>query len=104
MLGVPSFALEYLIGYASAEGVVMARIEIGKFLAADTRVCGGRLIFRGSRVSVSDVLELVAAGYSAKDVSKQYRGVITPNAITEAVSLTRRGVVREVSPKAKTAA
>lgn len=68
----------------------MARIEIGKHLAADTRVCGGRLIFRGTRVAVSDALELVAAGYSAQAISNQYRGMITAAAVAEAVSLTRR--------------
>jgi uncharacterized protein (DUF433 family) len=82
----------------------MARIEIGKHLAADTRVCGGRLIFRGTRLAVSDALELVAAGYSAEAISNQYRGIITPAAVAEAVSLTRRGIIREVMPRAKTAA
>jgi len=35
----------------------MARVEIGRHLATDTRVCGGRLIFKGTRILVSDVLE-----------------------------------------------
>jgi uncharacterized protein (DUF433 family) len=82
----------------------MARIEVGKHLAADTRVCGGRLIFRGTRLAVSDALELVAAGYSAEAISNQYRGIIAPAAVAEAVSLTRRGIIREVMPRAKTAA
>lgn len=34
----------------------MARIEIGKYLASDSRVCGGRLIFKGSRIKVADAL------------------------------------------------
>ena len=77
----------------------MARIEIGKYLAADTRICGGRLIFKGSRILVSDALELAHAGHSPEGVAQQYRGVITPEAVHEALSLTRRGVVREVVPK-----
>lgn len=81
----------------------MARIEIGKHLAADTRVCGGRLIIRGSRILVSDVLELMHAGYKPEAVARQYRGIISPEAVREAVSLTRRGVVKEVVGK-KTAA
>lgn len=81
----------------------MARIEIGKHLAADTRVCAGRLIFKGSRILVSDVLELTHAGYTPQAVAQQYRGVISPKAVREAVSLTRRGVVKEVVAK-KTAA
>ena len=63
----------------------MARIEIGKHLAADTRVCGGRLVFRGTRIAVGDALELLASAYSAKAVSKQYRGMITPGAVAEAL-------------------
>ena len=82
----------------------MARIEIGKYLAADTRICSGRLIFRGTRILVSDALDLVEAGYSPQDVAMQYRGLISPKAVREAVSLTRQGIVREVSAKTKTAA
>jgi uncharacterized protein (DUF433 family) len=68
----------------------MARIEIGKHLAADTRICGGRLIVRGSRILVSDVLELADAGYSAAAISRQYRGIISADAVREAVSLTSK--------------
>ena len=81
----------------------MARIEIGKHLAADTRVCGGRLILRGSRILVSDVLELTQAGYSPTAISRQYRGIISADAVREAVSLTSRGMVTEIGRK-KTAA
>jgi len=63
----------------------MARIEIGKYLVADTRICGGRLVFRGTRIAVGDALELLAAGYSTGAVSKQYRGMITPEAVAEAL-------------------
>ena len=82
----------------------MARIEIGNHLAADTRVCGGRLIFKGSRILVSDALELAQAGYPAKAIARQYRDVISPAAVREAVSLTRRGVVKEIFVKPRTAA
>ena len=81
----------------------MARIEIGKYLAADTRVCGGRLILKGSRILVSDVLELTGAGYSPEAIARQYRGLISPDAVREAVSLTSRGMVTEIGRK-KTAA
>jgi uncharacterized protein (DUF433 family) len=75
----------------------MARLEIGKYLATDTRVCGGRLIFRGTRILVADVLELLAAGYAASEIARQYRDKITVAAVREAVQLTSRGVVREVT-------
>jgi uncharacterized protein (DUF433 family) len=82
----------------------MARIEIGKYLAVDTRVCGGRLIFKGSRILVSDALELFTAGYTPEAVAKQYRGLITPDAVREAKSLVLRGFVKEVSSRVKAAA
>ncbi|HEX5731638.1 MAG TPA: DUF433 domain-containing protein [Blastocatellia bacterium] len=78
----------------------MARIEIGRHLAADTRVCGGRLIFKGTRILVADALELSAAGYSPEAVAEQYHRIITPDAVREALSLIRRGVVREAATRA----
>ena len=75
----------------------MARLEIGKYLATDTRVCGGRLIFRGTRILVADALELLAAGYAADEVARQYGERVTAAAVREAVRLTSRGVVREVA-------
>ena len=74
----------------------MARIEIGKYLAADSRVCGGRLIFKGTRILVSDAIELTKAGYTPQAIARQYRGIITEKNVREALALTRRGVVREV--------
>jgi len=77
----------------------MARLEIGKHLAVDSRVCGGRLIFRRTRILVSDALELLDAGYSAEEVAGQYRGAVRVGAVDEARTLTRRGVVREVTSR-----
>lgn len=67
-------------------------------------MCGGRLIFKGSRILVSDALELAHAGYTPRAIARQYRGIITPEAVDEALSLTRRGLVKEVISKTKTAA
>lgn len=82
----------------------MARIEIGKHLAADTRTCGGRLIFKGTRIKVADALELSERGYEPEAIADQYYGIITPEAVKEALSFIRRGIVREVTAKAKKAA
>ena len=82
----------------------MARIEIGRQLTIDTRVCGGRLIFKGARILVSDVLELLRAGFTPEQISQEYRGLITPEAVREAVTFSRKGIVREVLPKTKTVA
>lgn len=82
----------------------MARIEIGQHLATDTRVCGGRLIFKGTRILVSDVLELLQQGFTPEQISQDYKGLISVAAVHEAVTFSAKGIVREVLPKAKTAA
>lgn len=82
----------------------MARIEIGKYLAADTRVCNGRLIFRGTRILVSDAVELTKAGYTPDAIARQYRGAVTARGVREALRFTQRGIVREIPPRARRAA
>ncbi len=82
----------------------MARIEIGRYLATDTRVCRGRLVFRGFRILVSDVLELLRTGLTPEQVSQEYCDVISAEAVREAVAFSRKGIVREVLSTTKTAA
>jgi uncharacterized protein (DUF433 family) len=82
----------------------MARVEIGKHLAVDTRVCGGRLFFKGTRIMVADAVELAEEGYSAEAIAQQYRGAITPEAVNEALTLVHKGMVKEVESQPQTAA
>lgn len=82
----------------------MARLEIGKHLVVDSRVCAGRVIFKGTRILVSDVLQLAEAGYQPETIVRQYRGMITSEAVREALTLTRRGIIREVLPRTQAAA
>ena len=82
----------------------MARVEIGKHLAVDKRVCGGRLIFKGTRIMVADAVELAEDGYSPQAIARQYRGAITPEAVSEALELVRKGIVKEIESQPQTAA
>lgn len=82
----------------------MARIEIGKHLAVDSRVCGGRLIFRGTRIMVADAVELADAGYSVEQIVEQFWKIITKEAVEEALKFVRKGIVKEVDLQAQTAA
>ncbi len=68
----------------------MARTEIGNYLAIDTRVCGGRVIFKGSRIMVSDAIELSEAGYTPEQIAHQYWDIITPEAVEEALRLAQQ--------------
>lgn len=59
--------------------------ELGKHIVADPEVCHGKPTFRGTRVFVRDVLEMVAQGTDWDVIIKEWRGSITKEAITEAI-------------------
>ncbi|MBI4170472.1 MAG: DUF433 domain-containing protein [Candidatus Aenigmarchaeota archaeon] len=60
------------------------RVEISKRIVADTEICHGKPTFRGTRILVGDILELVAAGESAGKLMKSYPG-LTRDMIREAL-------------------
>jgi uncharacterized protein (DUF433 family) len=56
-----------------------------RIICADPNVCHGQPTFRGTRILVSDVLELVAAGMNWDDIIKECHGGIARSAIAEAI-------------------
>ena len=48
------------------------RIEINKHIVADSEICHGKPTFKGTRVLVSDIVELVAAGESVEMIIDGY--------------------------------
>lgn len=60
---------------------------IGRFIVADPAICHGQPTFRGTRILVSDVLDLVAAGTAWETIVEEWRGGVPLDAISEAVRL-----------------
>ena len=50
----------------------MKRILINKYVVADPAVCHGKPIFKGTRIMVWQVLELLETGESSKEIYKAY--------------------------------
>lgn len=48
------------------------RIEISKYIVVDNEICHGKPTFKGTRVLISDVIELVADGVSTKEIIRDY--------------------------------
>ncbi len=65
----------------------MSAKTIGRYIVIDPEICHGKPTFRGTRIMVSQVLEMVASGIAWKAIIEQYHGSITKEAIAEAVSL-----------------
>ena len=65
----------------------MAKRMIGRYIVADPAICHGQPTFRGTRILVADVMEQVAGGIAWETIVEEWRGDLSPDAISEAVRL-----------------
>ena len=56
-------------------------IKVNDYIVADTEICGGTPTFKGTRVMVWQVLELLGAGVSIDEIIKNYFPFLTKPAI-----------------------
>ena len=71
-----------------------ARKELGQFIVADPKICRGKPTFKGTRVTVADVLADVERGLAWDFICYRWGdGKITRDAIAEAVQLARRALL-----------
>jgi uncharacterized protein (DUF433 family) len=75
--------------------------ELGKYIVADPEICHGKPTFRGTRIFVKDVLDMVAEGMSWDEIIEEWRGSITKEAISEAVLLASESLTNKFSIKKK---
>lgn len=60
---------------------------LGKYIVRAPGVCGGRPTFKYTRVEITFILNLLAAGESIDDLITAYEGRIAREAILEAIQL-----------------
>jgi uncharacterized protein (DUF433 family) len=72
---------------------------LGRYIVADHEICHGKPTFRGTRIMVFQVLELVARGMGWENITERWRGSITKEAIAEAVQLSDRGFLEMTQPR-----
>jgi uncharacterized protein (DUF433 family) len=75
-------------------GKTQKRQLLGRYIVADPAICHGQPTFRGTRIFVSDVLEMVAQGMAWETIIEQWRGSITEEAIAEAVKLSSEAFLK----------
>ena len=68
----------------------MKRKFYGRYIISDPAICHGKPTFIGTRILVADVLEQIAEGLAWETIIEEWRGSITKEAISEAVSLSRK--------------
>jgi uncharacterized protein (DUF433 family) len=75
--------------------------EFGTYIVADPKICHGRITFRGTRIFVNDVLEMVSQGMAWEKIIYEWHGFITTEAISEAVTIASRALFDHVNQYAK---
>jgi uncharacterized protein (DUF433 family) len=77
----------------------MERIEFGKYIVSDPNLCHGALTFKGTRIFVKDVIEMVSEGMDWDTIVDEWDGVINQEAIAEAVRLAGEAFVELASQR-----
>jgi len=48
------------------------RVEINEYIVVDTEICHGKPTFKGTRIMVWQVLEMLKAGYGFEDMLREF--------------------------------
>lgn len=76
---------------------VSERKEFGQYIVADPKICGGQLTFKGTRIFVKDVLEMVAEGRPWEQITETWFGRVSHDAIAEAVALANAALLEKAA-------
>lgn len=60
---------------------------LGRYVVSDPRICHGKPTFRGTRIMVWQVLEMVAEGKPWEIIVAEWDGSVSKEAIAEAVHM-----------------
>ena len=67
---------------------------LGRYIVADPGICHGKPTFRGTRIMVWQVLEMVAEGMAWETIVEEWGSSITKEAIAEAVQLASKSFIK----------
>ena len=85
------------MGTTSIEATGTDKKLIGRYIVADPKICHGKPTFRGTRIMVWQVLNMVAKGEDWDNISTAWVSEIPKEAIAEAISLAAQVFVEQVS-------
>ncbi len=70
--------------------------NFGKYIVSDPKICHGRLTFKGTRIFVDDVLDMVAEGLSWSYIQEQWHVAVKKETIKEAVLLSKESLRQQM--------
>lgn len=69
--------------------MVCLKVELSRFIVVDSEVCHGKPVFKGTRVLVSDILELLSTGMTIEEILKEYP-TVTKEMVLDALSFAAK--------------
>lgn len=79
------------------------RKALGQYLVADPEICHGQLTFKGTRIMVKSVLEMLAKGWGWDQISAAYEGRISHAAIAEVVKFASEALIEKAERRQRAA-
>ncbi|MEW5719252.1 MAG: DUF433 domain-containing protein [Chloroflexota bacterium] len=70
------------------------RLILGRYIVADSAICHGKPTFRGTRIMVWQVLEMVSEGMAWQSIVEEFGGSIPKDAVAEAVQLASKSFIK----------
>jgi uncharacterized protein (DUF433 family) len=67
---------------------------LGRYIIADPAICHGKPTFRGTRIMVWQVLDMVAEGMAWESIVEEFGGSLTKEAVAEAIQLASKSFVK----------
>ncbi len=71
------------------------RVEINKYIVVDSEICHGKPTFKGTRIMVWQILELLKAEVTPDEIIKDYFPQLTKEAIFSALDYAAKLVEEE---------
>ena len=75
-------------------GKTKKRQLLERYIVADPEIYHGKPTFRGTRIMVWQVLEMVAEGKAWETIVEEWGGSITKEAVAEAVQLASKSFIK----------
>src|SRR5260221_14657462 len=72
---------------------------LGKYIVAAPGVCKGRPTFKGTRIRVAFILDLIEGGWSIEQITQEYTdSEISAEGVREAIRLAKDALTKSAAP------
>ena len=64
------------------------RVELGRYIVADLKICHGQPTYKGTRIMAWVILEQIERGMTWDDIADEWDGLVSRPAIAETMALS----------------